>query len=401
MPKKQLDIDVLTAAKQRVSTVFDYFQKIVVSFSAGKDSSVMLHLVASEARKRGRRFTLLLIDLEAQYKATIDHAMVAFAENADVCDPMWVSLPLALRNATSVFQPKWLAWDPCAKNIWVRQPPPFAITDESFFPFFRRGMEFEEFVDEFAKWHSNGDLTCCMVGIRADESLNRYRAIVMDNKSRFKNIKWTTYKGGTTYNAYPIYDWKTEDDWTYVAKTGMHYNTLYDLMHLNGMSIHEMRICQPYGDDQRKGLDQFHALEPETWERVLRRVKGANYGALYAHTSGNILGNIKIKRPDGLSWEQYADMLLQSLPDEYRTHFENKIAVFLNWYLDRGYPNGIPDEADVKLEAAKKVPSWRRIVKAILKNDYWCKSLSFSMHKSTGYENYKRVMKGRRAKWGF
>ena len=43
-------------------------------------------------------------------------------------------------------------------------------------------------------------------------------------------------------------------------------------MYKNGVSIYEQRLCQPYGDDQRNGLDQFKALEYDTWSKVLSRV---------------------------------------------------------------------------------------------------------------------------------
>jgi predicted phosphoadenosine phosphosulfate sulfurtransferase len=161
-----------------------------------------------------------------------------------------------------------------------------------------------------------------------------------------------------------------------------------------------MRICQPYGDDQRKGLWLYHIIEPETWGKVVARVNGANSGALYAKDSGNILGNIKITKPENHTWESFAKMILASLPEKSQTHFENKVAVFLKWWYDRGYPNGIPDYADPKKEADKEVPSWRRICKTLLRNDYWCKGLSFSQTKSEAYEKYLKVMKRRRQRWG-
>ena len=74
-------------------------KKIYVSFSAGKDSTVMLHLVADEARKRGRSFAVLLIDLEAQYEITIGHAEAMREEYSDCSEWHWVCLPLSLRNA--------------------------------------------------------------------------------------------------------------------------------------------------------------------------------------------------------------------------------------------------------------------------------------------------------------
>lgn len=402
--KRPLPIDVLAAARERIAWTFDSFPKVYVSFSGGKDSSDMLHLVAEEARRRGRRFGVLFIDLEAQYKLTIDHVRECLDLYADIIEPFWVALPIHLRNAVSMIQPYWVCWDPAARDVWVRDLPsgPGVITDPAFFPFFRPEMEFEEFVDEFGWWYSEGLMCACLVGIRADESLNRWRTIASSKKSRLEDKAFTTWKARTLFNIYPIYDWATEDIWTYVARAGVPYNRLYDLMHWAGLTIHQMRICQPYGDDQRRGLWLYHVIEPESWARVVARVSGANSGALYAGESGNILGNRKVELPPGHTWRSFVELLLDSLPAAEREHFEDKIAVFLSWYRDRGYPRGIPDTADPKLEAARKAPSWRRIAKVILKNDRLCKGLSFGQQRSTptAYERYKKVMKRRRAEWG-
>lgn len=399
MPKKYLDIDVLTAAKQRISKVFDDFPRIYVSFSGGKDSTVMLHLVMEEAIKRGRKVGLLCVDLEGMYKLTIDHIQEMCDLYADNIEPYWVCLPISLRNSVSVFEPKWICWEPGKENDWIRQPPDMAITDEKFFPFFWRGMEFEEFVPEFGHWYGQGKLTACFVGIRADESLNRYRTI-KSRKSMFDGLTWTTWLSKGLYNIYPIYDWKVSDIWLYNTRYGKPYNVLYDRMHQAGLTPSQMRICQPYGDDQRKGLWLFHVIEPETWARVVARVNGANQGAMYVRETGDIMGNIKITKPDGHTWESFAHLLIESMPPATREHYENKVAVFLHWWETRGYPNGIPDEGDIHEEAAKKVPSWKRICKALLRNDYWCKGLSFSQTKSSAYEKYKKVMKRRRESWG-
>jgi len=397
MPKIALDINVLDAARQRLEWVFDNCPQIYVSFSGGKDSSVLLHLAVDEAKKRGRKIGVLFIDLEAQYKLTIDHIQEMLELYKEYLDTYWVCLPMNLRNAVSVFEPQWICWDPTKKTDWVRQPPNNAITNIGYFPFFRSGMEFEEFVVDFGKWFSSDELTACLVGIRADESLNRFRTIAR-NKSMLQNLPWTTYTGGAVYNAYPIYDWQTRDIWIYNGKLGRIYNKLYDLMHRAGLSVHQQRICQPYGDDQRKGLWLYHVIEPETWSRVLARVNGANQGALYAQESGNILGRLKITRPENHTWESFAWLIIDSLPPATQEHYKNKIAVFIKWWHDHGYPI-IPDEADPKEEATRKVPSWRRICKALLRNDYWCKGLSFSQHKSDAYKKYLKLMRRRRSEW--
>lgn len=396
MSKRGLGVNVLEAAQLRIARVFDDFSRICVSFSGGKDSSVMLHLVMAEAVKRNRKVAVLFIDLEAQYKLTISHVRAMYDEYAEHIVPYWVALPLALRNAVSNYQPKWQCWDPDRASEWVRQPDPMSITDPRVFPFFRRDMEFEEFTERFAEWFGDGFPSAHFIGIRSDESLNRYRTLVAQ-KTRYNNLQWSTWKGGGAFNFYPIYDWRTEDLWTYVARTGNKHNELYDRMHLAGLTIHQMRICQPYGDDQRRGLWLYHVIEPETWGRVVARVNGANSGALYAQESGNILGRIKVTKPDHLTWEQFAHLLLDTLPPHTREHFENKIAVYVKWWLDRGYPNGIPDEGSA---TDKTAPSWTRICKALLRNDHWCKGLSFTQTKSEAYERYTKVMKRRRQLWG-
>jgi predicted phosphoadenosine phosphosulfate sulfurtransferase len=401
MPKKYYDSDVLTEAKNRIAWTFDNFEKVYVSFSAGKDSAVMLHLVEDEARKRNRRFGLLLVDLEGQYKETIDYALKRFADVADITDQFWVSLPIVLRNAVSVYEPRWTAWDETQADAWIRQPPEIAITSNDFFEWFVPGMEFEEFVPAFGEWYADGAETACLVGIRANESLNRFRTIASTSKTVKSGKQYTTLVTDNVYNVYPIYDWTTEDIWTYHGKNPhKSYNKLYDLMGMAGLSIHQMRICQPYGDDQRRGLWLFHLIEPETWSRVVARVAGANSGALYVQESGNMTGYKKVSRPDGHTWKSFAEMLVASMPPQMERHYRDKILLFERWWMDRGYAEGIPDEAPYALEAKRLAPSWRRVCKALLRNDYWCKGLGFSQHKSPAYEKYQKLMQKRRQSWG-
>ena len=88
-------------------------------------------------------------------------------------------------------------------------------------------------------------------------------------------------------------------------------------------------------------------------------------------------------------------MIISSMPGPTAEHFKDKISVFLKWYKDRGYERGIPDDGPMD----KDHPSWKRICKALLRNDYWCKGLSFTQHKSEAFEKYKKLMKRRREQW--
>jgi predicted phosphoadenosine phosphosulfate sulfurtransferase len=400
MSKKQLSKNVLEAAQERVSWTFDTFKHVYLSFSAGKDSTVMLHLVADEARKRNRKFGVLLVDLEGQYKFTIEHAEAMLKEYEDVVEPYWSCLPIALRNAVSVYEPKWICWDKDRKDDWIREVPPLGITDESYFDFFHKNMEFEEFVPLFGEWYAKGEECACLVGIRADESLNRFRTIASDKKVKKENKQYTTKVTDNVYNVYPIYDWKTQDIWTYHGKnTNKRSNKLYDYMHKAGVPLAMQRICQPYGDDQRRGLWLFHLIEPQTWAKIVARVNGANSGALYIQENGNINGYNKIKKPDNHTWKSFALMLINSMPPKTKEHYQNKILLFRRWWMARGYSPDIPDEATLDMEMKRDVPSWRRVCKSLLRNDYWCKGLGFSQHKSEAYQKYMELMRKRKAEW--
>lgn len=357
----------------------------------------MLHLVADEARRRGRRIAVLFIDWEAQYRLTIEHVTEMFDRYLDCIDPHWVAVPLRTTNAVSMVEPEWTCWDPAKRDLWVREAPAMAVTDGSAYPFWYLGITFEEFVDEFGRWISGGKSCASFVGIRAVESLHRWRTIAKKRKSQLEGKSWTTWKRGGLFNVYPIYDWRTEDIWTYFARESLPYNRLYDRFHSAGLSIHQMRICEPYGDEQRKGLHLFHAIEPETWARVCARVAGANSGALYAEERGNILGNQRIDLPDGHTWQSFAKMLLETMPESTAEHYRNKIAQYIRYCEVKQIP--IPDSQPGDV-GAKDVPSWRRICKVLLRNDYWCKGLSFSPTKGGAYDKYLRLMKKRRDLWG-
>lgn len=397
MPKIGLNKNVFDASIERIEYTFENFERVYLSFSAGKDSTIMLHLVADVAKRLNRKFGVLLVDLEGQYELTIEHALKCADMYKDLIDLHWVCLPINLRNAVSVYQPFWKCWDPEVKEAWIRNPPKLAKTNIEDYPFFTDGMEFEEFVPEFGEWYSQGKSCACMVGIRSDESLNRFRTIATDRKVKHNNKQWTTKVTDNCFNVYPIYDWRTSDIWLYHSRNpDKPYNKLYDLMHKAGVPLGNMRICQPYGDDQRRGLWLFHLIEPQTWSRVVARVNGANGGALYVQEWGNVTGYNKITKPVGHTWKSFAELLIKSMPAVTQEHFENKIILFQQWWMKKGYPDGIPDEADYRLEAARKAPSWRRVCKSLLRNDYWCKGLGFSQHKSAGYQKYLDLMKRRK-----
>lgn len=391
--KQYKDINVLEASKMRIEYIFDNFENIYFSVSGGKDSSAMIQIVEEVAKIKNRKYDVLFIDMEAQYKLTIEH-INEIKKLENIRDFYHICLPLYLRNAVTILEPKWICWDEKVKEKWVRELPEDSINiNNNIFDFYKKPIEFEEFIILFAEWYQKKYKTpvATGVGIRTNESFNRFRTIISESKVKFNGKSWTTKirknaKYLECYNFYPIFDFETQDIWKYLLENNCKINKIYELMMKNGLSIHEQRLCQPFGDDQKNGLDQFKALEFETWEKLLNRVAGVNFGNIYARTTA--LGNIKTNKPKNISWEQYSVILLEVIGQynkELQKHYVSKIKKFIQFYIKNEIiknEKDIKDEEDLKLESAKKVISWRRIARALEKNDFYMKGLSFSQNKS-------------------
>ncbi|MFW5720778.1 MAG: DUF3440 domain-containing protein, partial [Bacteroidota bacterium] len=378
-----------------------------------------MHLFAKELRKRNQKIGLLIVDLEAQYKKTIEHIKKMVDRYSDCFEVFWVALPLHLRNAVSVFEPQWICWDKDRKDMWVREQKDYMVTDYDYFPFYEYAMEFEDFVAEFIKWYSQRKsgrkrLTSSAVGIRTQESLNRWKAIHQHQGCNFLGKKYLNKIDKNIINSYPIYDWKTEDIWKAVELNNWEYNTIYDDMYQSGKSIHDCRICQPYGDDQRRGLDLFRKCEPETWEKVVNRVSGANYGNLYCGSV--LLGNRKVELPKNMTWKSYLDFLLKTIPKYQAEWYKSIFKKWFKWWEENGtdeYFNNwlnktknknvknnivkyakyfkkyktskVLEEAPQALESRGIAVSYKRMVKAVYKNDILCHSLGYGRVKNLYY----------------
>lgn len=394
--KHYLKTTVLEESRSRIAKTFDEVERVYIAFSGGKDSSVMFHLVMEEAIKRNARVGVMYIDMEAQYADTIKHTLEMFELYKDNIDPHWICVPMRLRNALTNYEPQWIAWDPTREADWIRPKPEFAkgVKDYDFImDDMADGVEFEEFIVMFGRWYGQGKKTAGFIGIRAQESLHRYCAIATWEKRdlMLQGWRWTTKIVEDVYNVYPIYDWLTEDIWRFHAEhPDKPHNHIYDKMQMAGVPLSDQRLCQPFGDDQRKGLWLYHILEPETWFRLVARVNGANSGALYINETGNINGYDKVTLPPGHTWESFTNMLLKTLPPKTRAHYAFRFKKFIVGWHRRGYKT-IPQEAPPQLESKQWAPSWRRMAKCLLRNDYWCKGLGQTQPKSAAYQRFKEL----------
>lgn len=70
---------------------------------------------------------------------------------------------------------------------------------------------------------------------------------------------------------------------------------------------------------------------------------------------------------------------------------KRKIDAWIRSWSRKGYPGGIPDEAPILLEEAGRVPSYRMICKAIMKNDVCLLTLGGNRPKCEIYTALKKA----------
>jgi predicted phosphoadenosine phosphosulfate sulfurtransferase len=231
-------MNVYEASQQRLDLIFKEFDNVYVSFSGGKDSGVLLNLCIDYIRKHNLPIKLGVfhLDYEAQYEYTTKYVDETLAANADILEVYRCCVPFKVTTCTSMHQTYWRPWDSDLWKLWVRELPN-NIHHMRHFPFYKPSMWDYEFQEQFSNWlhkKKNAKKTCCLVGIRTQESLNRWRAIHSDkNYKNYNGINWTKQMYANVYNAYPIYDWLTTDVWTANYRFKWTYNKLYlSLIHI-------------------------------------------------------------------------------------------------------------------------------------------------------------------------
>lgn len=410
---KPIGMNVYDASVDRIQYILNSFNRVYVSFSGGKDSGVMLNMVIDELRKNypGRKVGVMVMDNEANYTLSLDFMHRIIRANLDVLEVYWCCLPITLPCTVSSYEIDWQCWGINDEHRWIRPMPKdeyIVNIENNRLPFFKENMGYQEFWDEFGEWYSQGEDCACLIGIRTHESLNRWRAIVNENKQTHGGHLWTKRNTKHTYNCYPIYDWRTEDIWIANFKFEWDYNELYDTFWKAGLSIHQMRVASPFMSESKSSLNLYRIIDPHVWATLCARVNGANFVATY----GKQLSYNSFKLPPGHTWKSFVKFLLDTLPEKSSKNFKSRFIQSIKYWgrVGRGLPESIinelikhkisfkingntahgnkdkrrvviqsmPDHLDMLSCHNSDVASWKRFAITVLKNDHTCKYLGLS-----------------------
>jgi predicted phosphoadenosine phosphosulfate sulfurtransferase len=366
-------MNVLEATNQRLEKIFTDFDNVLVAFSCGKDSGVLLNLAYKYAKEHDlmHKFAYYYEDYEAGYKYTHEYADRTF-KDIESDKKYWLCLPISAACSVSMYEPRWIPWNPDQKDIWVRPMPKYNYVinqDNSPFKFIKGTKGFDTRI-MFAEWFSKTyGKTAVLIGIRADESLTR-RAIFTSQhrKLMHKGLTYSKTIDDLTCNFYPIYDWKASDIWTANYRFNFDYNKIYDLYYQAGLTVDQMRVASPFHQSGQHDLKLYRVIDPNSWGKMVGRVNGCNFGGIYGGTSA--MGWKKIKKPEHFTWKQYAEFLISTLPEQTKKKFIQRLNDFQDSWKVKGYGRN-PRVIDAMLKEGIELENTHVISKLCTKPDVY------------------------------
>jgi predicted phosphoadenosine phosphosulfate sulfurtransferase len=348
--------NVLEEARSRIKFLFQEFDEVIVGFSGGKDSTVILNLCLEEARRIGRiPLSVMFLDQEAEWQTVIDYVeTVMYSKEVK---PYWLQVPIKLFNATS-HTSEWLhCWE--EGGDWIREKDPISIKENVY------GTDrFHEMFPAFLKHHFSGKKVCYVSGVRTEESPARF--IGLTSKATYKQITWGKIlnRGEEHFTFYPIYDWSYSDVWKAMFENKWRYCKIYDYMYQYGVPPRNMRVSNLHHETAIHALYYLQEIEPDTWNKLTARLEGIN-------TTSKIdkADNFQVKELPFMfkDWQEYRDYLLDNLVLDPAIHkkFKDTFGQF-----------------DINYTGMDHIEDYHRVcITCILANDhFFTKLINFDRH---------------------
>lgn len=269
--RRESNIDVVKAAEIRITNVFNNGLPVFMSFSGGKDSLCMAQLVYNLVQ-RGKvnpsQLVVQFIDEEAIFpciEKTVRNWRKRFILMGAKFE--WYCLEVRHYNCFNELSndESFICWDREKEDVWVRQPPSFAIRSHQLLK-----PRVETYQDFLPRTCQSG---ITMTGIRTAESVQR-----------LQNIATMTRAGKTMtakHQIFPIYDWTNNDVWLYLLNEHVEIPDIYLYLWQAGTRKGQLRVSQFFSIDTARSLVKMNEYYPDLMERVIRREPNAYLAALY------------------------------------------------------------------------------------------------------------------------
>lgn len=222
-----LDISCVEAARQRIRHVYDTFDTVCVQFSGGKDSTAVLYLAKEIHEERGLGpVKVIFRDEEMVSPLILDY--INLIKSFDWVDMEWYCLPYGAEVWVLGRRQTVILWgaERAAAGKLLREMPPDAISGYSF------GLDHLQNiphpVDYYTMQGKQGRVAF-ITGIRAAESMTRYRSLVQKLHENYIVSPFGLSKSIPLKFAKIIYDWQIDDVMKFISEEhGAPYCEYYD-----------------------------------------------------------------------------------------------------------------------------------------------------------------------------
>lgn len=268
------NIDIITAARNRIVNIFDSGLPVYVAFSGGKDSLCLAHVVlklVEEGQINASQVVGIFVDEEAIFggveEIVMDWRMKFMLLG---CEFRWYCLEVKHYNCFNQLanDESFICWDRNKEKDWIRRPPEFSIR---YHPMLKAGAEtYQTF---FSRITRDGIQA---IGIRLSESVQRanYFASSMKTTGGRSPSK-------ASNSLFPIYDWSNNDVWLYLKNNNITIPIEYVYLWQVGTAKHRLRISQFFSIDTAGSLVKMAEFDSSLMERIMRREPNAYLASLY------------------------------------------------------------------------------------------------------------------------
>jgi len=291
--KKYVGSTVLDEARRRIERIIETHDVVVCAFSGGKDSQVAMHLTHVVGREMGiDRVKVQYRDEELVPRPVLDH--VAWVREQPWVDLMYLACEWEATAYMLGMVKSYHQWDP--RREWLRQPPAHAVRLEGVYD------ELFGFDVMTAELFGRGRVAL-ITGVRAEESMNRYRSVV--NRIVDNYISPSRYTKRVSL-CKPLFDWKTNDIFKYLYENQLPYAKLYNHQMWAGDNL---RVTSPLHATPAKQLFKLREIDPLLYEQVMSLFPEATVQELYSRE----LSLDRVIEKYGGSWGDIRSWLLANL----------------------------------------------------------------------------------------
>ncbi|MRS03821.1 hypothetical protein EG832_11465, partial [bacterium] len=273
MPKRYKSENVFDAALDRLINLYREGHRVLVSFSAGKDSGVCVELCILAATMTDRLpVEVIMRDEEIMYPGTFEYAE-RIASRPEV-KFYWHYACQPIVNVYNRKNPYFWVFDPLLKpDEWVRTPPDYAERIHE--------QNIQGLINNIKFPAPTGKDTYIVLGLRTSESTNRYMGLLSSGSHLTRRLG-----DNGCYECRPIYDWEDGDIWKSIHDNKWDYNKAYDTMHRLGIHRDRLRIAPP--TLTVAGIDSMLMASrawPLWFEKVCKRLQGVRLAAQFGKRS--------------------------------------------------------------------------------------------------------------------